>query len=378
MLKLFFRADGNQNIATGHLMRCLTIARACQKYANENRLQTDIRFVVSDQESVSLLEERMQSSLSREPEFPVVCLSCDYRTPASELPALIRLLTDATKDSGSENDAPGQSPVVLFIDSYFVSPDYFQALKPYCRLAYLDDLRSFDCPVDLVINYDTSQECPHYQPANAKLLGAAYTPLREQFCRPAYAVRNHVTDILLSTGGTDPLGITLPLIRRIRTSSLTKCTLHILTSHANVQYKELARLAGTDSGIQLHENVSDVASLMSSCDLAVSAGGTTLCELCAVGVPSVSFIMADNQRTAAQLFSNKGLIPCAGDVRPKTADICVSAPPQPDSRVLDSILAFLLQASENFSLREKRSLSMRAFLDGCGAARIARELFLLS
>ena len=86
MLKLFFRADGNQNIATGHLMRCLTIARACQKYADENGLQADIRFVVSDQESVSLLKERMQCSPSGEPEFPVVCLSYDYRTPALELP----------------------------------------------------------------------------------------------------------------------------------------------------------------------------------------------------------------------------------------------------------------------------------------------------
>lgn len=378
MLKLFFRADGNQNIATGHLMRCLTIARACQKYADENGLQADIHFVVSDQESVSLLKERMQCSPSEEPEFPVVCLSCDYRTPALELPALIRLLTDAAKDFGGKNDAPGQSPVVLFIDSYFVSPDYFQALTPYCRLAYLDDLRSFDCPVDLVINYDTALECTHYQSAGAKLLGAAYTPLREQFCRPSYAVRDHVTDILLSTGGTDPLGITLPLIRRIRTSSLEKCTLHILTSHANIHYEELARLAGTDSDVRLHENVSDVASLMSSCDLAVSAGGTTLCELCAVGVPSVSFIMADNQRTAAQLFSDEGLIPCAGDIRSETADVCASASSQPDPRVLDTILAFLMQASEDLSLRKNRSHSMRAFLDGCGADRIARALFRLS
>lgn len=62
---------------------------------------------------------------------------------------------------------------------------------------------------------------------------------------------------------------------------------HVLTGPMHVHRAELAVMAGKDSRIVLHEQVSDMAALMSTCDLAFSAGGTTLYELCAVGVPSV-------------------------------------------------------------------------------------------
>lgn len=41
--------------------------------------------------------------------------------------------------------------------------------------------------------------------------------------------------------------------------------------------------------------------------------GTTLYELCAVGVPSVSFTTADNQLSAVKTFSDVQIIPYAGD-----------------------------------------------------------------
>ena len=83
----------------------------------------------------------------------------------------------------------------------------------------------------------------------------------------------------------------------------------------HVHRAELAVMAGKDSRIVLHEQVSDMAALMSTCDLAFSAGGTTLYELCAVGVPSVSFSMADNQLPGVKAFDDANLIPWAGDIR---------------------------------------------------------------
>lgn len=385
MYSIYFRTDGNQEIATGHLMRCLSIARACKKAALQQKLTADIRFLVSDSESAALLSERFAAAAteedsSRTPEFPIIRLHTDYRKLTAELPELIRCLREEKIPGAPASSGEAARRPIVFVDSYFATPEYFQALSAHCATAYLDDLRSFPCPVDLVINYDTEEPCSFYQPAARRLLGARYTPLREQFCRPPYTVRQKVQGILLSAGGTDPCAVVPALIRRIRHTFGPNLQLHVLTSKANRRYTELCQLAAQDSALRLHIQTADVAGLMSSCDLAVSAGGTTLCELCAVGVPSVSFVMADNQETAAARFAKEQLIPCAGDIRPDKPSSSANTAPDTHAcnpSVISAILQFLEDAAGDYAGRKKSSHAMRAFLDGCGAERIAAELYRL-
>lgn len=350
---IYFRTDGNTEIATGHIMRCLTIARACAKQ------NANVAFIVSDEESLALLQERFDVSN----EFAVYCLHSDYRRMHEELPVLIDWLDAQTGCKGTVSGA-GLSKPWLFVDSYFVTPAYFATLGAYYPVAYLDDLRSFSYNVDLVINYDTETDSPYYTNARRKLLGPRYTPLREQFMQPVYTVRPSVQNILLSTGGTDPNGIAECLLQKIFDTPDESCrplqtyNYHIVTSKSNSRYHTLLSMAATNSHIHIHTGVSDMASLMASCDLAVSAGGTTLCELCAVGVPAVSYLMAENQRTAVETFSQAELIPFAGVNR----------------SAISNILHFLIQMSGDENARKKSSQSMRAFLDGRGAVRIAEAL----
>jgi spore coat polysaccharide biosynthesis predicted glycosyltransferase SpsG len=312
--------------------------------------------------------------------------------------------------------APTQSTKPwLFVDSYFATPAYFAALCPHCRVAYLDDLRRFPCDVDLVINYDTEEDCSFYAAAKQKLLGAAYTPLREQFAKPVYEVRPVVRNILLSTGGTDPynvaehllgwifdaesssgtapastsdsadapdlLGTPDPAATAANLRILRACDFHVVTSSANAHYDRLLALAKDNPQLHIHSGVTDMVALMADCDLAVSAGGTTLCELCAVGVPTVSYLMAENQRTAVETFAARRLIPYAGDIRGGNSDAQNAAPaaspeslPPVNISTLDSIFSFLTQMSQNVEARKKSSHAMRAFLDGLGAERIAKAL----
>lgn len=359
---IYFRTDGNTEIATGHVMRCLAIARACAK------MNACVTFIVSDEESLALLQERFNTP----DEFDIHCLHSNYQRMHDELSALLSYL-----DS--------EAASWLFIDSYFATPAYFAALRPHCLVAYLDDLRSFPCDVDLVIHYDTETDCAYYENAARKLLGPQYTPLREQFEQPSYAVRTSVKNILLSTGGTDPYGAAERLLLDIFHSTdaaykpLRECDYHIITSKANSRYNVLLAMAETNTHIHIHEGVTDMASLMASCDLAVSAGGTTLCELCAVGVPTVSYLMAENQRTAVETFAQKGLIPFAGDIRGSISSKAATGfssenLPAINVSVTTGILSFLTHMSFDAEARKKSSRSMRAFLDGQGAKRIAEAL----
>lgn len=364
MATIYFRTDGNSEIATGHLMRCLAVARACaQKGAS-------VKFIVSDAESLALLQERFD----RPQEFAVYCLNRSYKALPQELPALLSCLAPDRLQKPEEADSYMRP--WLFIDSYYADSSYFEKLRRHFRTAYLDDLRCFDCAVDLVINYDTDEDCLFYARAARKLLGVQFTPLREQFCRRPYEVRRTARQILLSTGGTDPCRAAETLLRAIFEdhAPLRSMQYHVLTSRANARYEALLALAGIYPAIHIHTNVADVAGLMASCDLAVSAGGTTLCELCAVGVPSVSYLMAENQRLAVETYAKLNLIPYAGDIRPLDSNEDFLKDGSPNYGTLSRILDFLTHMTQDFSARAASSAAMQNFLDGAGAERIADAL----
>ncbi len=401
MTTIYFRVDGNSDIATGHIMRCLAIARACMQAGKERAHRVQISFLVSDNESFSLLENRFE----KPDEFPIHSLNSDYQHLEEEVSDLLAYITaKADSDISPSSDTIYEKPW-LFVDSYFVSTNYFHILSGHCKIAYLDDLRNSDCPVDLLINYDTNLDCPHYAKAAHKLLGIQYTPLRTQFQSPDYQVRPEAAHVFVSTGGTDPYNIAEYLLRTIYDckhcldmqstyhtypfeypdmARLQSLHYHIVTSRANLHYGNLVTMEANNPHIHIHENVTDMASLMASCDLAISAGGTTLSELCAVGVPAISYLMADNQRTAVETFAAKGIIPCAGDIRPvqihdfanQNSEILKisSSGEFPSACVINNILHFMTSMSENKEMRQKSSHAMRAFLDGCGARRIADAL----
>lgn len=344
MSVVYFRTDGNEEIATGHIMRCLSIARAC------TALSMDARFLVSDEKSTALLEERFSFPM----EFPIICLHSNYQEPEKELPSLRSVLKAAS------------GPFCLFIDSYFVTETYLSELQKLCPVAYLDDLLAFDYPVELIVNYDVKKEPACYHKAAHRLTGAAYTPLREQFQNVSYEVRPEVRHVLLSAGGTDACNVIGTLFHQIYADPsfdfLQNLHYHVITSRLNSHFQELEQLAACHPGIHIHTNVQDMAALMSRCDLGISAGGTTLYELCAAGVPSISFITADNQLCAVQTFSDDQIISCAGDARTSL------------EKTIDDLTTFLNDHKDSYSERKKSSQRMRAFIDGKGACRIAAAL----
>lgn len=340
---VYIRTDGNEDIATGHLMRCLSIARAL--------LHRNVQpvFMVSDMTSLKLLQKMMTPEEQALRCFPIIHMQTDYRDPEKELPIMENIFS-------SRKNAP------LLVDSYFVTPQYLSTLKQLCRVAYIDDLQAFDYPVHLIINYDILVDNTFYKSADRLLTGVSYTPLREQFSQITYHPWDTVRDLFISTGGTDPFSIASGLAHRLLSSDDWKDTcLHILTGPMHLHRYQLVSLAETDSRVVLHENVTEMASLMAECDLAFSAGGTTLYELCAVGVPSVSYTMADNQIPGVKAFDEAGLIPWIGDVRNN---------PNFYEKAVEQLSALASDADR----RRAQSLRMRMAIDGAGADRIAEAL----
>lgn len=353
---VFFRADGNAQIASGHLMRCMSIANACRE------LGMEVCFLVSDGESESLVRKKLNV------DFPVIRLeSAVYNQLDKELPELIIMLEKAKK----------QNPI-YFLDSYFVTENYLTQIRAYAKLVYLDDLKLFDYPVDLLINYGviSASSLPSYRDAyrNADrlLLGAEYAPLRSQFLNKKIPVREKASNILITTGGSDPCHFCINLVENLCKMGFwdkavsSGITLRLLVGYMNADKASLVSSAEKIPALKLYENIVDMASFMEECDFAISAAGTTLFELCALGLPAISYTMADNQLYIANAFASENIIPYAGDIR---TDM---------KQVLESVCRFLTEILEkkndSYSKRKNAHETMRRFIDGSGSVKIAEAI----
>lgn len=340
------RADANADVATGHIMRCITIAKQLQKKGKK------VLFFTADEYPCEML---MQNDME------YVCLHTSWNQMEEELPILCR-----------ELQKYGCSK--LLADSYQVTENYFDCLKKFCKLIYIDDCFTALYPVDLVINYNAYHLRFPYEEAykgKAKLLlGTAYVPLREEFQtslrEPSSKSPGADKHILISSGGGDVYNALCGiLIKAVNKEELSHSIFHVVVGSFNKNAGQLALLAKKHPNILLHYNVSNMAGLMQQCQIAVSAAGTMLFELCAMQLPTVFYVCADNQQYDSDFFARENRMLFSGDIR-QNRETCI-----------DNILKNMILLLKDENLQQQMKQKMHEVTDGKGAERIADEIIYL-
>jgi len=329
------RVDGNPKIAVGHIMRCLSLADALREQGGE------ITFVTAEPYFQRLIQTRG---------YPCTVLGTAYDRMEEELPVFLPILER-------------ERPELVILDSYFVTPQYMEAIRNISRLLYIDDLNAFDYPADAVVNYNIyGPELPYPQ-NKTYFLGPQYAPLRKEFQGLSQRnTKDRVENVLVSTGGTDQYHVALHCAEYLREHlPRENMIFHFVLGAMNRDIVQLEQIAEDFSFIKLHRQVTDMCSLMLQCDVAISAAGTTLYELCACGLPTVTYILADNQIQGAQMFQKAGLMPCAGDIR---EDACF----------LERLFELLNSLADDFAQRQRIAEQMQGAVDGRGAARLAEAI----
>lgn len=338
---IFFRVDGNSNIGWGHVMRSLSIASVAKD------LGAECFFVCADDSMRNLIESNG---------FRVVVLDTDYLDMESEINTFLEVIKK-------------ENPDIIFVDSYYVSNEYFRTIKKLSKVIYLDDVFSFPYDVDYLINYNIfasyEKYCELYSGKSIPelILGTEYTPLRDEFVRniPS-AIREEVKNVFISTGGSDEFGLVLRIINKLKDNKeLTdEIKYHFIIGSYEPDYDEISFLSGNNDWIRLYRNVKNMSDIMNMCDVAISAAGSTLYELCSCGVPTVTYVIADNQVGGATGFEENKIMLNAGDLRTVDFDC---------SKIIDKLKVLL----NDFELRKSLSEKMLSVVDGKGAERIIRD-----
>lgn len=334
------RADGNAKTGAGHLMRCMTVA---EELAELEGGRERILFLCADGQS---------AALAREHGFRAVALGTDYRDMEAELPRW----EEALRESGASS--------VVLVDSYYVTEDYLKGLRRFGRVALLDDLGLRAFPVDCVINYNAPADRKAYERlyggrGTRLVTGSSYVPVRRQFLNRSYQVRSRVKRVLITTGGGDVSNIARRIFEKIQAADKEY---YLIAGQFNPHFRELKELEERCENLHILHHVTDMAGLMEECDAAVTAGGTTVYELAAVGVPFLCFSYAENQEPLTEYVGEKEIGGFAGAYH------------REPGKTLDRLGRLFEELCGKEELRRRFSETERSMIDGGGARRLAEVL----
>jgi UDP-2,4-diacetamido-2,4,6-trideoxy-beta-L-altropyranose hydrolase len=337
-MNLAIRADASSAIGTGHVMRCLALAKAWQGIGGR------VSYLMA--ESVPALEER----LTRES----VVLG-RVTAPAGTVEDADQTVTSARSANASW----------LVVDGYRFGPTYIRRLKAAeLRVLFLDDDGRFDFyPADAVLNQNISASSAMYgkrEPYTRLLLGSEYVLLRPEFLAEPRA-REHpvmVRRVLVTMGGSDPRNVTRKVLLALLRMETT-FEARIVLGSGNPWRDELQVLADRRPGFQLERSPANMAPLMRWADIAVSGAGGTCWELAYLGLPAIVIALSRDQREIAQ-----GL---AGN------DVAVSLgwhANLSEERISDALNSLLGDQRRRLAMSERG----RKLVDGRGAARVVTFL----
>jgi UDP-2,4-diacetamido-2,4,6-trideoxy-beta-L-altropyranose hydrolase len=325
----------------GHVMRCLALAQAWTARGGT------ARFLLS--------EEACSPALRRTLASEGVVVESLPETPGSP------------RDAAATAEVAGRLDVeALVIDGYAFGPAFRESVRSGCGapILVIDDLGGDEpWPADVILNQNLHAREALYadRPLGAELLlGPRYALLRSEIRAigrsedPVGPVRT----IVVAFGGADPVDATSRFVPAF--AGLPDVRVRVLVGPANPRLESLGRLsAGVSAGIEVVAPGADYPRILTDADLAVTAAGSTCWELCFLGIPFVTIVLAENQAPIAASLQQSGASIDLGDHAGLAARDLATA--------LDGLLA-------NPEKRRAMSRAGRRLVDGLGAERVAGRI----
>lgn len=338
------RVDVSPRIGTGHLRRCLELARRL------NGRGIDTHFLVKSD-------------------------GMDVRSHFSDLVGdyvpmdLLLSIADDAWCTTRYCDKVGADR--LIVDHYEADEQYQRILLDAgLRWLQFDGLAQSPLWADWVVSMSPSADVARYRtlqrrPHTRLLLGPRHAIIRTDFdrWRERHRIPQRARNVLLTFGGGDDRGACIACLAAL--SHVDGFQLTILTSIHNPQVASIQSWLSRHPHVQARLVLDEpaIARYMAESDIAVVAGGTTTFEVATMGLPMLIVQIAQNQSANAAAWERIGNAVNLGPI---------------DALDGRRLAAEVIALAQDQSRRERMAKAGQDCVDGRGAERIIDELYPVS
>lgn len=362
--RIVLRVDAGLEIGTGHVIRCLTLADALRAAGAEPVFVTRahrgnvITEITARGHRAEILPGNTGIDYGAHPAPPDYApwLEADWRTDAAATRAVLE----------------AESASWLVMDHYALDAAWQKvALPTDVSLLVLDDLADRPHCADLLLDQNFGRKAEDYAglvPDSCTLkIGPAHALLRPEFAqlRPNALARREALDrpktLLVTLGGIDKDNVATRVLDALADAPAARSQRVTVVMGSGAPHLGAVRdrAAMMPMPVEVVAGVSNMGAHMMLSDLCIGAVGATAWERCALGLPTLQVVLADNQRKVAQAMAARGLS---------------LALPEPDAPEFASAVAAGLDWHANVTRYRAMARAAALLTDGSGAERLVTHL----
>lgn len=312
-MKAIFRVDSSNFIGSGHLIRCLTLAKVLRQrgvqcsFVCRDHVGNIAAKIIDSGFKLFLLARPNVTAVSTEGKLKYDSwLGCSWQIDADETNEILQTV----------------QPEWLIVDHYSIDVKWERYLaKNYERLMVIDDIANRDHSCDLLLDQNLFLDMKHryvrnIPPQCLQLLGPKYALLQPEYSqlREKAVVRKSSTkNILIFFGGSDQNNMTELAFLAAQSFDIVFSSINVVMPSASPHYNRMKSLIKPMKNATLHCDLPSLAPLILEADIGIGAGGATNWERLCLGLPSLVITLAENQKLVNQDLDQLRLIELIGD-----------------------------------------------------------------
>jgi UDP-2,4-diacetamido-2,4,6-trideoxy-beta-L-altropyranose hydrolase len=359
-MRIAFRVDASIEIGTGHVMRCLTLAHALTKHG------AVCKFICRAHEG-NLIEYIRAEGFRVE----VLRLEINDESYVNDLAHSNWL------GAGQMQDVKACIPLLnafrpdwLVVDHYGLDARWEEELDRYYHsLMVIDDLADRPHLCNLLLDQTFGRDKVDYSlhvPSQSILLcGSEYALLRPEFSAlRSYSLQRReipaLKKILINMGGIDKDNFTCSVLQSLEGSGIpSDSSITIVMGSGAPWLNDVQRQSQQlPWATEVMVGVKNMAQIMADSDLAFGAAGTSVWERCCLGIPSIMFVLANNQIKIGQQLSEVG------------AALVISGEHLLQQRIKQFTNQLVADSAQMINMTK----IAKTLVDGCGAELIAMKM----